>query len=336
MAKTKSLHLIQASILAPALDWLNHNGANTERHLDYAQIPGELVESGALITKSQAYRFLAEAVEREGCDELGFAAYRQFRLADLGPVATAMQAGVTFKESLEVFCRLAERAFGGNVFWLADDGTEIWLCNRTMDNVGRGRAYAQHLSLMILVQIIRTVAGDEWCPRRIRLQDIGTTSLRHSSGFDDCEARFKQSENAVAFPRAFLGCSLTPSVELDQARNDQELLPIDAGFTWSLQRLLEARFPHRGLPTMIAAAEITGVSPRTVRRRLYEDGITYRGLLDRIRFNAAKRMLTETDATAAEIADELGYYGHNNFFRAFKRVSGMSPVEYRRATPDSN
>ena len=49
----------------------------------------------------------------------------------------------------------------------------------------------------------------------------------------------------------------------------------------------------------------------------------------RLKVEAAKAMLSSTDLRVQEIADKLGYGNQFNFTRAFRRVSGMSPSDYR-------
>jgi transcriptional regulator GlxA family with amidase domain len=49
----------------------------------------------------------------------------------------------------------------------------------------------------------------------------------------------------------------------------------------------------------------------------------------RLKIEAAQAMLSSTNLRVQEIADKLGYENQFNFARAFKRVSGISPTEYR-------
>jgi AraC-like DNA-binding protein len=49
----------------------------------------------------------------------------------------------------------------------------------------------------------------------------------------------------------------------------------------------------------------------------------------RLKIEAARAMLSSTNLRVQEIADKLGYENQFNFARAFKRVSGMAPTEYR-------
>ena len=49
----------------------------------------------------------------------------------------------------------------------------------------------------------------------------------------------------------------------------------------------------------------------------------------RLKIEAARAMLSSTNLHVQEIADKLGYGNQFGFARAFKRVCGMSPTEYR-------
>jgi len=49
----------------------------------------------------------------------------------------------------------------------------------------------------------------------------------------------------------------------------------------------------------------------------------------RLKIEAARAMLSSTNLRIQEIADKLGYENQFNFARAFRRVSDMSPTQYR-------
>ena len=88
------------------------------------------------------------------------------------------------------------------------------------------------------------------------------------------------------------------------------------------------------LPTLETLSAIIGVSQRTIRRCLFNEAITYRELLNRIRFDAACAMLDDEKMLVTDIAFELGYSGPNNFVRAFQRIAGMTPSKYRERRGD--
>jgi AraC-like DNA-binding protein len=55
--------------------------------------------------------------------------------------------------------------------------------------------------------------------------------------------------------------------------------------------------------------------------------------LTRWRMGIAAQLLEETDLRLSEIASRVGYRSEFSFSRAFKLARGLSPIQYRRATP---
>jgi AraC-like DNA-binding protein len=108
-----------------------------------------------------------------------------------------------------------------------------------------------------------------------------------------------------------------------------EISPLPESFPETLR---DAIIPYLGAQKMSKrlAAEISGVSPRTLNRRLSEQGTSYAELLDQARLAKAASMLTETDEKLLDISLMLGYENAANFSRAFRRWTGISPREYRR------
>lgn len=66
-----------------------------------------------------------------------------------------------------------------------------------------------------------------------------------------------------------------------------------------------------------------------------ENGVTLTDYLNGKRLEHAKRLLTRTQLTISEIAQESGFDDINYFSRLFKRSHGMTPREYRGAVKTS-
>ena len=71
-------------------------------------------------------------------------------------------------------------------------------------------------------------------------------------------------------------------------------------------------------------------SPRTIHRRLGEEGTSFRGIKDALRRDIALTRLTKTHDSIAKVAADLGYADTSAFYRAFVEWTGMAPVRYRR------
>lgn len=52
-----------------------------------------------------------------------------------------------------------------------------------------------------------------------------------------------------------------------------------------------------------------------------------------IRINHARKLLSQTDKTIGDIAEECGFYDQSHLEKAFKRERGVTPGEYRRRHP---
>lgn len=77
-------------------------------------------------------------------------------------------------------------------------------------------------------------------------------------------------------------------------------------------------------------AEHLTISAATLRRRLNEDGYSFRDLVQAARFRQAEALLME-GRTIQQVADAIGYSDIRAFNRAFKRLSGATPAAYARA-----
>lgn len=87
-----------------------------------------------------------------------------------------------------------------------------------------------------------------------------------------------------------------------------------------------------GQPTIKTVARVLGTSTRTLQRRLREEGVNFADLLDTFRRRMAGELLQRHDLAVYEVAFLLGYSEPSTFFRAFRRWTGMSPLQYREAS----
>ena len=67
-----------------------------------------------------------------------------------------------------------------------------------------------------------------------------------------------------------------------------------------------------------------------MQRRLADEGVRFRELLNHVRFEVAVELLRDLKPSVSEIARRLGYDDSSNFARAFQRIAGVSPAAWRR------
>ncbi len=136
----------------------------------------------------------------------------------------------------------------------------------------------------------------------------------------------------------------------DEAHLDDPLPKADSTLCRLLERhageLLAKISPHDGFASAVrqritrelgsgnpgadAVAESLGVSVRTLRRRLRDEGTSHQNLLDEVRSELATAMLGERGLSVNEVAFLLGFSDASAFHKALRRWSGRAPGEYVR------
>jgi AraC-like DNA-binding protein len=100
-----------------------------------------------------------------------------------------------------------------------------------------------------------------------------------------------------------------------------------------VRRLLLER--QNGFPSLQITARLFHMTPRTLHRRLVDEGTSYRELLESVRRTLAIEHVRSGRFTLEEIAYRLGYTDLANFRRAFKRWEGVAPSAYREQRDQS-
>ena len=96
----------------------------------------------------------------------------------------------------------------------------------------------------------------------------------------------------------------------------------------NLRALLAAALP-RAMGLEEAARELH-LSPRTLHRRLNDEGASFRAIKDALRRDLALARLAKPGGSVARVAAELGYSEPSAFFRAFQGWTGEAPSAWRR------
>lgn len=114
------------------------------------------------------------------------------------------------------------------------------------------------------------------------------------------------------------------------ARELLDKLPLPETFLGAVRRHLVESL-RGGAPAAADIARRVGMSVRTLQRRLADEGTTFAALVDDARRELALGHLAAAQPTISEVAFLLGFSEASAFHRAFRRWTGQSPSEYRRA-----
>lgn len=154
------------------------------------------------------------------------------------------------------------------------------------------------------------------------------------------KVQFSAEQDALHLPAAYLDAPSPfsdPALWTMSRRHLAEQLSMasdtsEAPFTAHLRTFLAAQTPP--LPDIQKTAESLHLSPRTLNRRLNQEGSTFRTLRLEATHDWARRLLAEGTNVDA-VAMQLGYDDPANFRRSFKKHTGLSPSAWLAQTRDS-
>ena len=86
-----------------------------------------------------------------------------------------------------------------------------------------------------------------------------------------------------------------------------------------------AAAPMNMAPDLPQAARALGLSDRTLKRRLQDEGLTYRALQAEVRGRQANELLEDETLSLTEIAERMGFSDLSSFSQAYKRWFGVAP-----------
>lgn len=103
--------------------------------------------------------------------------------------------------------------------------------------------------------------------------------------------------------------------------------PKTAAFNARVQKYLDAN-SYLKVPTLEETAANFNMSPRTLQRKLKEEGKTFQQIAEAVKKQIAIRYMSTASYPIKEISYILGYNDYSAFSRAFKRWTGKAPIDY--------
>jgi AraC-like DNA-binding protein len=146
----------------------------------------------------------------------------------------------------------------------------------------------------------------------------------------DCPVEFgmPQTRLEIAGRQVFRPSPFAQQALLD-AESDRYALPVK----WMLAGKTQLAFSYfyltseldKSPPTLERMAASFGMSERTLRRKLVDEGMSFRDLLDLVRKDLCRLYFMEGTRSLGEVALLLGYGDLSAFTRAYKNWTGTPP-----------
>ena len=333
------LAIVRAAHLIDYLSVMRDIGMPVDRDLARSRLPPSVEATPDLhVSSSMAIEWIATCGSDVEPMELGFLAARRASMASLKPAHQAMiigaQTGFTRLKALLHIAHLEDNSFRAG-FRLEADQLRVFC-----DTAFLGRhpfiCFAEWLNLQSIVSVVRSVAGPAWCPRELCFVSRHAPTKRIYEAFPDTRICIGQPNTSILIDHDHLARSTGGASGLpdDPSRLPEAFADVDdpAG-QWTFASLLRSivqPYLNGGHPDIGFAAEVAGMSKRTLQRRLRQSGTSYSEILRGARFDLARTMLSEHGAKITDVAMTTGYESPQHFSRAFRRMTGVTPSSYRR------
>ena len=188
-----------------------------------------------------------------------------------------------------------------------------------------------------VIDIVRSAVGPDWCPAEITVVSRGRPSEATLDAYGNTRILTGQPCCSVLVAAADMAQTCIDRRSTPDAVDDPLMRvqpPSGLGDAWDFVTALRAiirPYLAQGHPHLSLVAEIVGISERTLQRRLAQRGSTYSDIVQEARFSIASDLMADSDMNIADIAFAAGYENAPHFSRAFKRLTGMTPRDYRRS-----
>lgn len=202
---------------------------------------------------------------------------------------------------------------------------------------GRPGALFDENGITSIVQFGRDVCGQRLALAQVDFVNPPPDDIRPYEAYFGCPVRFGQPITRLAIPVDCLAAPLRqPDPTLLRLMEEQvdaamAQLP-QAGDLAEMTRRVVAHLAPRGTPELEQVAHELRLSPRVFYRRLAEQGLNFRALREAALRQLAELHLRDPRLTLAEVGALVGYSEQSAFSRAFKRWSGMPPLQWRQQT----
>ena len=332
--------LLKSEQAFPFIDYMKSAGMPVAKYLKQARLPVSLLnhESG-MIVERQLWELLEIVSEQEAMHDFGLRVGLEIDVhQQLNGMMPRLMAQPTLLGVVQAFCQVVHEESSDATFWLtsSDNQDTHWFCRGGVPGINVGERDAELYTMTFMIKLIRLITGPAWWPDTIRLKTNDEHGLHSSHLLRVNHLEFGQVATAIEIPSFALNPHFFENLKETRASATQSTKtvcqPILANtISESLQEMLSL-YLATGEIDLQHAADLLGVSPRTLQRQLTRESTNYAKLVDVIRFNSAIPLLKDQGIKLVDIAYDLGYSDPAHFTRAFRRWAGMTPREFRRAS----
>ncbi|MDE1164169.1 MAG: AraC family transcriptional regulator ligand-binding domain-containing protein [Pseudomonas sp.] len=292
-----------------------------ERYLDSLQLPGR--EDYSVLALERLWR---DAARHDPA--IGLNLYARFTAQDVHVLAHASLYCANIEQALRNWARYAPLASDMDRLTLLEDPHGAGIELHIDAPASLTRYVVEHYFVMALTQFRRATGITVQPSRSCFAHAQPAYSAQYRPWFGE-QVAYGGGHNRMYFDAGTLSLPLltrhSGMLEVINQELDRRLARLHtlSGWGGKVAAGIWQSFAQGRLPTLEDQAAALHQSPRTLRRRLEEEGQTFRQLLDQVRGQQEQALELQGESSAA-IAEQLGYSDVAAYLHARKRWRGMA------------
>jgi AraC-like DNA-binding protein len=335
----RSDRVYTATKLAAVIDTVVAGGASPAQALAGVRVSAaELHSPKTRVSLQQVLIACSNAIRLSRHSSLAFRAGASMHVSSFGMYGFAILSSADFRKTMS-FCE-RYHVLSTPLVTLAfreEHGVGVWSVDPIVQTPVNDPLYRfiVEMQIGIILSLMRDVMGASFSPKEVALAFSRPDDFGLTEHFKECKIVFGRPVNEFIFDATWLNASARlgnrTTYALVESLCDRLVMEMSelTGVAGRVRALLLQDLGRR--PSLTAVAGRLQISERTLRRRLAQQGVSFRSLLDELRTQLAVRYLRETSMNHEDISDAIGFRDPANFRHAFQRWTGRSPSAFRRA-----
>jgi AraC-like DNA-binding protein len=289
----------------------------------------DLSDPHATVTVDAAVRAFERARALVGDPAIGWYAGLEMSATAHGYLGFAAMSAATLGEAIALVVQYASIRTSVFSFTLEVDGSVASLVVHEHADFGTARDIVLLTLLVGIWQVGNHILGREVRESTVRL------ALPHPGYGERLRSLvprvfFDQPAHRLAFDASLLGARLTTANEASLRLSLDQCERLRTSASPLADRVRSLVFDAKGaVRTLEEVAALLHLSPRTLRRHLVQEQVSFAEVVEAERYARATLLLRSRELSLGQIANRLGYGSVRSFARAFQRWSGVSPGEAR-------
>jgi AraC-like DNA-binding protein len=290
---------------------------------------------GFTVTPNEANTVVRRALRLLAAPDLGLTLGARTRITERGAMALGLMAAATLGDAIVLTLQFP----GSAGYLLAVHAERTGHLHQVIAEPEFGNDDIAPFLVDIMfagsVRMRRQVTGTPCAPTTVELVRARPTHAAAYEKHFGCPVHFGRRRNVLAMASSWLDQPLpmanAMAYRLSRQWLDRELERAGrpSALGWAVERAI-----RRALPLALAPADLArslNLGERSLRRKLAQEGLNFRGLLDDARKSLALQRMEVAEHSITDIALQTGFSDVRAFSRAFKRWTGTPPSALRRA-----